>query len=434
VLFGLAPALRLTRRAPVDTLRDGGRPGSTAGGRLLDLLAIGEAALAMVLLAGAAIMAQNFVRLVTSDVGYDAAGLTRINLGLTDEAYRDSARRTAVIRQILERVGAVPGVASAGLTSLQPIPRTGSNLGTSLEPDTLTDPTAPLPVVNRRLVTPTYFATMGVRLLAGRGFAESDDEGSAPVAILNEAAARRFWPGEDPIGRRVRPAPRENDTVPWHTVVGVVSNMAEPDDAGMRETVYQPYAQANGTLPAGVWVTTSASLMVRASAEGADIVGGVRGAVAEIDPTLPLFQIAGMETALAQPLAGQRLGATLFVVFGAFGLLMAVLGTYGVLAFSVSRRVPEFGVRLALGAAPSGLLRGVLLEGLRLVAAGLALGLVASLALSRLLVGVVTEVSPRDPTTLAAVAITLLAAGALACWLPAWRATRVDPVTALRAE
>ena len=401
---------------------------------MLDLLVIGEAALAMVLLAGAALMTQNFVRLLTADVGYAAAGLTRINLGLTDAAYADPGRRTAVVRQILERVEAVPGASSAGVTSLQPIPHTRANLGTSLQPDSTTDQTAPLPIVNRRLVTPDYFETMGVRLVAGRSFTELDGETSEPVAILNEAAARRFWPGEDPIGRRVRPARREDQIVPWHTVVGVVSNMAEPDDAGMRETVYQPYAQANGTLPAGVWVTTSISLMVRASADRADVVGGIRRAVAEVDPALPLFDIAGMETALAQPLSGQRLGATPFVVFGAFGLLMAVLGTYGVLAFSVSRRVPEFGVRLALGAAPSGLLRGVLVEGLRLVAAGLALGLVASLVLSRLLAGVVTEVSPRDPATLAAVAAVLLVAGALACWLPAWRATRVDPITALRAE
>ncbi len=434
VVFGLAPALQLTRRAPGDALKDGGRPGSAAGGRVLDLLVIGEAALAMVLLVGAATMTQNFVRLLTADVGYDPAGLTRINLGLTDAAYAEPGRRTAVVRQILERVEAVPGVSAVGVTSLQPIPHTRSNLGTSLEPDTMTDPAAPLPVVNRRLVTPAYFKTMGVRPVAGRVFTELDGETSEPVVILNAAAARRFWPGEDPIGRRVRPAPRENATVPWHTVVGVVSNMGEPDDAGMRETVYQPYAQASGTLPPGVWVTTSASLMVRASGERADVIGGIRRAVREVDPALPLFEIADMETALAEPLSGQQLGATLFVVFGAFGLLMAVLGTYGVLAFSVSRRVPEFGVRLALGAAPSGLLRGVLAEGLRLVAAGLALGLVASLALSRLVASVVTEVSPRDPATLAAVALTLSVAAVVACLGPALRATRVDPIQALRSE
>jgi putative ABC transport system permease protein len=164
------------------------------------------------------------------------------------------------------------------------------------------------------------------------------------------------------------------------------------------------------------------------------VLDGIRGAIREVDPALPLFDLADMETALAEPLSDQRLGATLLVTFGAFGLLMAALGTYGMLAFSVSRRVPEFGVRLALGAAPSGLLGTVLRQGLLRVGAGLLLGTLASLGLSRLMAGVLTEVSPRDPTTLAGVAGTLFLAGVLASWLPAWRATRVDPIRALRAD
>jgi predicted permease len=433
LLFGIVPASSLTRRAPAGVLKDGGRPGSGAGGRPLNLLVVGEAALAMVLLAGAALMAQNFARLVTADVGYDATGLIRINLGLNDASYADPGRRTATIRQILERVEAVPGIASAGVTSLQPIPRTRANLGTSLEPDSTSDPTAALPLVNRRLVTPAYFRTMGLRLVAGRGFTELDGETSQPVAVLNESAARRFWPGEDPIGRRVRPGPRGSEG-PWHLVVGVVSNMAEPDDAAMRDTMYQPYAQANATLPPGVWVTTSASLMIRTTGDPAAAIDGSRHVILEVDPSLPLFDIAAMEAALAAPLSGHRLGAIVFVVFGVFGLLTAVLGTYGVVAFSVSRRVPEFGVRLALGAPPSDLLRAVMSEGLRLAAVGIVAGTLASLALSQLLAAVVTEVSPRDPGTLAGVGAILIVAAAAACVGPALRATRVDPITALRLE
>jgi putative ABC transport system permease protein len=295
----------------------------------------------------------------------------------------------------------------------------------------LSDPASALPLVNRRLVTPDYFRTMGLRLVAGRGFTDLDGRTSRPVAVLNEAAARRVWPGENPIGRRVRPGPRGAEG-PWHVVVGVVSNMAEPDDAGMRETLYQPYAQATATLPPGMWITTSASLMVRAAGDPEAAIGGIRRAIRDVDPSLPLFDIAGMETALAAPLAGQRLGATLFVVFGAFGLLTAVLGTYGVVAFSVSCRGPEFGVRLALGASPPALLRTVMIEGLRLTAAGVVAGLLASLALSRLLGHVVTEVSPRDPGTLVAAGAVILVAAGAACLGPALRATRVDPVKALR--
>lgn len=197
-------------------------------------------------------------------------------------------------------------------------------------------------------------------------------------------------------------------------------------------TIYQSYAQANHTLPAGVWVTTSVSLLVRISGDQAGVVDGIRKAVREVDPALPLFDVASMERALAQPLSAQRLGAMLFVVFGFFGLSMAVLGTTGVVGFSVSRRVPEFGVRLALGAAPSTLLRSVMIEGLRLVAVGLVVGLIGSLLLSRLLGSVLTEVNPRDPMTLAAVSLTLLVAAAAACLGPALRATRVSPLVALR--
>ena len=174
--------------------------------------------------------------------------------------------------------------------------------------------------------------------------------------------------------------------------------------------------------------------MVRASDDAPDVPGRIRHAIWEVDPALPLFDVAAMSAALAEPLADQRLGATLFVAFGGFGLLMAVLGTYGVLAISVSRRVPEFGVRLALGAAPSRLLRAVVAEGLWLVIAGLTAGTLAALALSRLLDGVLTELSPRDPATLVAAIATLFVAGAVASLVPALRATRVDPVTALRAE
>jgi hypothetical protein len=288
-------------------------------------------------------------------------------------------------------------------------------------------------VVNRRLVTPGYFATMGLRLAAGRVFTDLDVEGSLPAAVVNEAAAVRFWPGDDPIGRRVRSGPRGSEG-PWHTVIGIVSDMAEPDDTGMRETVYQPYAQASATLPPGVWITTSVSLMIRTAGDQAAAIEGSRAAIREVDPSLPLFDIAGMDTALAAPLSGHRFGATLFVLFAAFGLFAAVLGTYGVVSFSVGRRMPEFGLRLALGASPADLLRRVMIEGLRLAAAGIVLGALGSLVLSQVLASIVTEVSPRDPVILSAAGAALLAATAAACLGPALRATRVDPIRTLRLE
>jgi len=314
---------------------------------------------------------------------------------------------------------------------LHPVPRTRANIGTSLTPDTDVDGSAEPPIVNRRLVTPGYFEALGLVLVRGRGIDGRDRFDGAPVVVVSESAARRFWPGADPIGHRVRLG--ADDRLAWHTVVGVVSDVAEPYEE-IADTIYQPYAQATSTLPRGAWWTTRVSLMVRSAASDSEIVARAREAVWAVDPTLPLFDVAAMPDTLAEPLSDQRLGSTLFASFGAFGLLMAALGTYGVLAFSVSRRVPEFAVRLALGARPTGLLGGVLGRGLQLVGVGLALGTLGSLALARPLDGVLSEVSARDPLALGAVSVVLLAPGSLAGWAPAWRALRVDAAVALRAE
>jgi putative ABC transport system permease protein len=431
VAFGLVPALRQGDASPAAALKRGGRTEAGPGGRGLGLLVVGEVALATVLLVAAASMVRNFARLTTADVGYDPAGLTRVRIGLSESAYGEPARRVATVDQIVERVKAVPGVTAAGITMIQPIPRTRANIGTTLTPDTDLDGSAEPPVVNRRLVTPGYFDALGLVVLRGRQFDDRDRGDTAPVVIASRSAARRFWPGADPVGRRVRLGADEG--LVWHTVVGVVSDVAEPY-AEMGDTIYQPYAQATATLPRGAWWTTSVSLMVRSAGADPGLIARVRRAAWDVDPTLPLFDVASMRDAIAEPLSDQRLGATLFASFGAFGLLMAVLGTYGVLAFSVSRRAPEFGVRLALGARRSRLLGAVLADGLRLVGIGLVLGLLGSLALSRLFDEVLSEVSSRDPLTLAGVVAVLLAAGVLACWTPALRATRVDPAVALRAE
>jgi putative ABC transport system permease protein len=431
VAFGLLPALRQSATGPAEAIRRGGRTGRGGAGRALGLLVVGEVALSAVLLVAAVSMVRNFARLVATDVGYDPAGLTRVRIGLPETAYADPARRASVVAQIADRVRAVPGVAAAGVTMIQPVPRTRANIGTSLVPDTEIDPAAPPPIVNRRLVTPGYFEAVGLALERGRGFDRRDREATAPVVIVSRSAARRFWPRSDPVGRRVRLGSDEAHA--WHTVVGVVSDVLEPY-AEIGDTVYEPYAQATSTLPPGAWWTTSVSLMVRATGGDPGFLPRVRRAVWAVDPTLPLFDVAAMSDAIAEPLSDQRLGATLFASFGAFALLMAVLGTYGVLAFAVSRRVPEYGVRLALGAQRVRVLGGVLASGLRLVSAGLIVGMAGSLVLSRALDGFVSEVSSRDPLTLGGVALVLLAAGLAACGLPALRATRVDPVVALRAE
>jgi predicted permease len=430
LLFGLMPAWRQTRSRAVAAMRDGGRAGSS-GRRALDALVMGELALATVLLIGAGLATQNVMRLLAADVGYDPVGLIRIHVGLSDPAYGDPARRTRVLQDVVERVSAVPGVRAAGVTSLHPVPRVRRNMGTTvaLGPAAAAGPD-PL-VVNRRLVLTGYFDALGIRLLAGRPFLPSDHASAEPVAIINQAAARRFFGDADPIGQPVRPAAATPGS-PWHRIVGVVPDIAEPDDASMRETLYQPYAQASHTLPAGMWITTSAALLVRLDPRAPAGLDGIYRAVWAVDPAMPLFETAAMDAVLEAPLGDQRLGAVVFASFGAFGLLLAMLGVYGVLAYVVNRRMSEFGVRLALGAQPSHLLADVLSSALRLTAVGLAVGLASALVVSRALTQVLTAIDPTDARTFVAGALALAVAATVAGLPPAVRAMRSDPIRAIR--
>jgi putative ABC transport system permease protein len=270
-------------------------------------------------------------------------------------------------------------------------------------------------------------------LLRGRPFTAQDVAGSAPVAIVNEAAARRFWPGEDPMGQRLKPSRPEDTRVPWFTVVGVVGDIAEPNEE-IGETLYFTYSQLSSSLDPGSWGTTSASLLVRTTGEVPELLSQIRAIARTIDPGLPLYDATTMERELSEPLANQRLGTSMFVGFGIFGLFLAALGTYGVIASSVNQRRSEFGIRAAIGALPADLLRLVLGEGLRVVVIGLIIGTISALMLSRMLGAVTTEIDARDPLTFIVTAVVLSLAGTIACWIPARRASRADPVIALRAE
>ncbi|MGD8276965.1 MAG: ABC transporter permease [Gemmatimonadota bacterium] len=429
VLFGLPPAVRLTGSGLSGFLGQRSRGG---GGRVLDGLVVTEVALALVLLTGAGLMLRNFARILRSDVGYEADGLVRINVGFPEPGYATPDRRVAAVAALVERVEAVPGVVAAAVTSMQPIPRTTTNTGTALVPGPAFAEDVP-PLVNLRLVTPGYFETLGIPVVRGRGFTGDDVETTEPVLIVNESAARKFWPDHDPIGLSVKPSRREDETMPWHRIVGVVADIAEPSD-DIPGTVYRVYPQAASSQPPGSWYTTTVVLMVRTASGMPAPLDAIRAAVRDVDPRIPLFDIASMRSALEEPLADRRLGTALSTGFGLFGLLMAALGTYGVLAWAVSRRVPEFGVRMALGARPIGILAMVMRGGLRLLAVGLAVGLVASMAVTRVLTRIVPDLDPWDPLAFGLAIAALLVAGLAACWIPARRATRVDPVRALRTD
>lgn len=429
LLFGLAPAIRLSSTSPAETLRSGGRFGSGAA-RLLKPLVVAQVALAFVLLVGAGLMARNFSALMGSDVGYEPTGLYRIGLGLPEPVYHEPARRARTVALVTERLEALPGIDRAGVTSLHPVPGTTSNTGTRAaipEMPATEDP----PIVGARMVSPGYFETVGIPLLAGRGIDRTDTSGSEPVVVVNESFAERFWPGEDAVGQRVRPGDLDD---PWHRVVGVVGDIAEPGDGDVEEVIYRPYAQATAEQQAGMWSTTSVDLLVRAESAGDAFLASVSRAVWSVDPRLPLFEAQPMAAVLAEPLEGQRLGTMLFLGFGAFGLFMAALGTYGVIALTVAAHARGHGIRLALGIDPSRLGRIIIGQGMSLVLVGLGIGLLAALLLSPLTASVMTEVDPRDPVMMAAAAGLLATAGLGACWMPAARARRVDPSTVLRED
>ena len=431
VLFGLAPATRAARIPPLQALKEGTLTGRGDRHGLLTGLVVAEVTLAFVLLAGAAVMGENVRRLPAVDVGYHPERLLRINLALPRPAYDDPARCRTLAGQVEARVREVPGVLAAGVTNLQPLPRAQENTLTHVA-TRLDQAGEQLPIANMRLVSPGYFRAVGVPLLRGRNFADHDRETSAPVVIVSESAARRYWPGEDPIGQSLKPSRVEDETVAWRTVVGVVADIAEPED--VEETIYDSYVQTIHEWPAGSWMTTRLTLLVRAQAEPAGLIDPVRRALWDVDPTLPLFDIVEMDDALADTLSSQRLGALFYLSFAGYALLLASIATYGVIGFVVRQRYRELGVRLALGARPAHLLASLLGRGLRLALTGLALGLAGFGALSRLLHHAVTEIHPRDPSLLALTAVVLMLATLVACGIPAFRASRVDPLLALRHE
>ena len=433
VLFGLMPAIRLSKTSPVEAIKTGGKFGNVRDSAIFRALVVAEVALAFILLVGAGLMAQNFVHLLNADIGYDPQELYKVSIGLPQPVYDDPERRGVVTTRLVEEVVAIPGITKAGITSLHPIPRTTSNTGTQVVFDNA-DPDSDPPVVNLRMVTPGYFAAVGMPVFRGRGINQDDIATSPRIVVVSEALANRYWPGEDPIGRRLIPRYSGDPASDWHTVVGVVPNIAEPDADDPQETLYRAYVQGTYSQRAGTWTTTSMDLLFRTQGETGTVLQQIRSVINRIDPNVTLFDATSMRAALAEPLSDQRMGAWLFVAFAAFGLLMAMLGTYGVIALSVASRIPEFGIRLTLGLQPHGLLRMVLGYGMGLVGAGLIVGATAAYVLSGLLQGVVSEISPHDPLTFFVVGAALLLAGIVASWIPARRAMKVDPMTALRYE
>ena len=438
VLFGVAPALQLSRPQVAEALKDAARSSSGAAGqKMRSVLVVAEISMALMLLVGAGLLVRSLQRLLEVSPGFQAEHLLTARLSLPQTQYRDTTAINSFYRDVTQRLGAVPGVQAAGMGTILPMTGRHSSGSTYVEHTSATgfqmSPVfhAPNIEADQRFVTPGFFEAMRIPLLHGRWFTASDDANAPDVAIVDEEFAKRFWPDRDPIGERIATGaiPNSNPPVPrWRTVVGVVGHVKNDSlDQQGREQTYYPIAQAP-------FPVRSMYLAVRATGDPAALTSGVRGAVAGLDSTLPLYEVKTMDEWLQQSVAQRRFNMLLLVIFSALALLLASIGTYGVISYSVNQRTREIGIRMALGASRADVLRMIVGGGMRLTAIGIAIGAVLALLAARFLSTLLFGVHSTDPATFVGVAAILAVSAFAAAYLPARRATRVNPVVALRYE
>ena len=423
LLSGVVPALQLSRPEAGESLSASGRSGASHAGRrsLRRPLVAGQIALSLVLLAGAGLLVRSFWRLATVDTGFDGRNLIAVQMNLPEARYKTNADFARFFEDFLERVRRVPGVSAAAASSLLPFEGGGTANEITIEGRPVS-PDGALASSDWRRVTPGFFRMLGVPLRSGRDFTPSDAaEGAPPVVIVSETTAKRFWPGVDPIGRRLRPG----RTQEWQTVVGVAADVHHLSlDANPNPMVYYPYQ--------GGW--NPMSIGVRYEGDASAITPAIRAAAHAIDPKLPVGTVRRVDQLVAGSLGERRFNVSLLALFAGIALLLAAVGLYGAMSFAVGRRTREIGVRMALGARPADVLRMVLGEGLRLTAVGLGAGLVAAIALTWTMRGLLFGVTTADPLTFAGITLLLLAVALLATWIPARRAARVDPMRAIRCD
>jgi putative ABC transport system permease protein len=430
VLFGIVPALQASRTDLQPALKEGGRDSRVTTGWLRRTLVVSEIAASVVLVAAAMLLARSFARLLEVDAGFNAAHALTLRTSLPRASYSTASAQVTAYAEVGRRLRESSGVVAAGAVTGLPLASTRGDWGIRIEG--VTPPPGGSFAADWQVVTPGYFEALGTPLRSGRTFTDADRADTLPVIIVNETMARKFWPGTNPIGRRLT----MGNNMRFITVIGVVADAHHRGlDQTPRPEMYRPHTQFRyGASDSNALAVDSMTWVVRTVADPAAAIGHARAAVRAVDPNLGISEVATMERVLADSTSDRRLNMLLFALLGGLALALATVGVYGVIAYSVTQRTHEIGVRMAIGAKPADVMRMVLDEGGKLALAGVALGSVVALAGARLIRGLLFNVSATDPVTFIAVAVGLLGVALLASYLPARRATRVDPMVALRGE
>ena len=430
LVFGIVPALRTGKIDLRETLNEGSRGSTTGRGhhRILGALVATEIAVALLLLIGSGLLLRSFSRLQEVSPGFQPDHLLVADLPLSQNAYAKPELRYEFFDRLVERAKTLPGVKSAGAASFLPVSGGGSLIQFNIEgrpPKTPHDYVA----AGYRTVTPKYMETMGVPLLQGRNIAAGDVEKAPAVVVINASMARTYFPGKNPLGKRMQIGATPDKDVPYMEIVGVVGDVLQGLDTDAKAEMYLPYRQADTVLP-----VFQLSVVLRTSGDPRLQTAALRSAVREIDPNQPVVKIRTMEENMATSVTEPRFRTWLIGIFAALALVLAAVGIYGVMSYSVNQRTNEMGIRVTLGAQPNDVFRIVVGEGLRLALIGVGVGLIGALAATRVLRTFLYGVSAIDPVTFAVTAALLTLVAVAACYFPARRATRVDPMVALRYE
>jgi putative ABC transport system permease protein len=427
VIFGLVPALQAANIDLNEALKQSSTR-TTSTGRLRSAMIVFEVALSLVLLVGAGLLIQTLFQLFRQYSVLEPEKVLTMRTILPREKYREQQPRDNFYQQVLQRVEHLPGVVSAGYSTSIPLAWKGGTSG--FYPEGITSPIPGMAYdSNHRQVSTNYLQTMNVPLRQGRYFESSDNAQSMPVAIVNETMARQYWPGENALGRRFKLGGPEDTDVPWVQIVGIVADIRQMGlDEPVKAEMYFPYQQGQS-----IWYIPR-DLVIRTTGDTSGLIGSVRQAIREVDPDQPVSNVATMAEVLGTEAAQRRMGMIMLVGFASLALLLASLGIYGVLAYFVTQHTAEIGVRQALGATPRNILFLVLKKGMGLTLAGIAIGLIGAFVLTRLMSSLLFGVKASDPLTFVTVPLVLGLVALLACLIPARRATRIDPLVALRYE